>query len=307
MRAGEVGDEEATAASAALSILHEIWGGDAFTARDVVKAMTIEPKIAVVNANARRRRRKGAGRSHRRRFGRTGRQTVGPADRAQHRQAVPEASCRPARMDRRRPAGRYAAQVHRPQRKHLPRRGVRPPGRSQVGECGERGECFGRRWWRRQCFSAGCGTRDAAMEGSAMSTSPAFMGNYACRGGVSASGQGAVAEKTFAPAGTEPDIIPHIPRNASPDPARSGNVGKEGNGSAGSGGSDSVFSPGCRSAGAAMERSAVSAAGISGVTSPTWGCDVGSAARSLDRKEIRSSPDRPKHSPFSPHSPEWAP
>src|SRR4051812_49745097 len=41
--------------------------------------------------------------------------------------------------------------------------------------------------------------------------------------------------------------------------------------------------------------------------SPTWRCDVGSAARSLDRKEIRSGPDRPKHSPFSPHSPEWAP
>jgi hypothetical protein len=32
MRIGEVGDEEATAASAALSILHEIWGGDPFTA-----------------------------------------------------------------------------------------------------------------------------------------------------------------------------------------------------------------------------------------------------------------------------------
>ena len=44
MRAGEAGDEEATAASAALSVLQEIWSGDAFTARDVVKAMTIEPK-----------------------------------------------------------------------------------------------------------------------------------------------------------------------------------------------------------------------------------------------------------------------
>ena len=40
MRAGEVGDEEATAASAALTILQEIWGAAAFTARDVVKAMT---------------------------------------------------------------------------------------------------------------------------------------------------------------------------------------------------------------------------------------------------------------------------
>ena len=40
MRAGEVGDEEASAASAALTILREIWGGGAFTAKDVVKAMT---------------------------------------------------------------------------------------------------------------------------------------------------------------------------------------------------------------------------------------------------------------------------
>ena len=80
------------------------------------------------------------------------------------------------------------------------------------------------------------------MECSAMSTSPVVKENYACRGEVSAPRQGAVAENKFAPAGTEPDI-PHIPRNAHPDPARSGNVGKEGNGSAGSGGSDSVFLP----------------------------------------------------------------
>jgi hypothetical protein len=45
MRAGEAGDEEASAASAALTILREIWEGRAFTAKDVVKAMTIEPKI----------------------------------------------------------------------------------------------------------------------------------------------------------------------------------------------------------------------------------------------------------------------
>ena len=144
MRAGEVGDEEATAASAALSILHEIWGGRTFTARDVVKAMTIEPKIGVVNANERRRRRQGAGRSHRRRFGRTGRQALGSADGAQHRQAVPEAPRRPARMDRRRPTGRHAAQVHRPQREHLPRRGQRLSGGGGIGGCGERGECFRR-------------------------------------------------------------------------------------------------------------------------------------------------------------------
>src|SRR4029079_1383895 len=36
MRAGEAADEEAGAASAALSVLHEIWGGTSFTARDVV-------------------------------------------------------------------------------------------------------------------------------------------------------------------------------------------------------------------------------------------------------------------------------
>ena len=45
MRASEVGDEEATAASAALSILDEIWHGTSFTARDAVKAMTIELKM----------------------------------------------------------------------------------------------------------------------------------------------------------------------------------------------------------------------------------------------------------------------
>jgi hypothetical protein len=42
MRAGEFGDEEASAASAALTIIHGIWGGGAFTATDVVKAMTLE-------------------------------------------------------------------------------------------------------------------------------------------------------------------------------------------------------------------------------------------------------------------------
>jgi hypothetical protein len=42
MRAGEVGDEEASAASAALTIMGEIWGDSAFTAMDVVKAMTPE-------------------------------------------------------------------------------------------------------------------------------------------------------------------------------------------------------------------------------------------------------------------------
>jgi hypothetical protein len=42
MRAGEVGDEEASAVSAALTILREIWGEGTFTATDVVKAMTPE-------------------------------------------------------------------------------------------------------------------------------------------------------------------------------------------------------------------------------------------------------------------------
>jgi hypothetical protein len=42
MRAGEVGDEEASAASAALTIMHGIWGDRAFTAMDIVKAMMIE-------------------------------------------------------------------------------------------------------------------------------------------------------------------------------------------------------------------------------------------------------------------------
>ena len=42
LRAGEVSDEEASAASAALTIIHEIWGVENFTARDVVKVMTPE-------------------------------------------------------------------------------------------------------------------------------------------------------------------------------------------------------------------------------------------------------------------------
>jgi hypothetical protein len=45
MRAGEVGDEEASAASAALTVLREIWGSSTFTARDVVKTMMPESKI----------------------------------------------------------------------------------------------------------------------------------------------------------------------------------------------------------------------------------------------------------------------
>jgi hypothetical protein len=45
MRAGEVGDEEASAASAALTILRHTWDDRSFTGRDVVKAMTLEPRI----------------------------------------------------------------------------------------------------------------------------------------------------------------------------------------------------------------------------------------------------------------------
>jgi hypothetical protein len=40
MRIGEVGDEEATAVSTALTVMRQIWGDGAFTAMDVVKAMT---------------------------------------------------------------------------------------------------------------------------------------------------------------------------------------------------------------------------------------------------------------------------
>ena len=42
MRAGEVGDEEASAVSTALTVMREIWGDGAFTAMDVVKAMRPE-------------------------------------------------------------------------------------------------------------------------------------------------------------------------------------------------------------------------------------------------------------------------
>ena len=37
----EVGDEEASSASVALTVLREVFGGDPFTARDVVKAMKL--------------------------------------------------------------------------------------------------------------------------------------------------------------------------------------------------------------------------------------------------------------------------
>jgi hypothetical protein len=45
LRAGEVGDEEASAVSAALTILREIWNVEEFTAKDVVKVITPEPKF----------------------------------------------------------------------------------------------------------------------------------------------------------------------------------------------------------------------------------------------------------------------
>ena len=50
LRAGEAGDEEASAASAALSILQSMWGASRFTARDVVQAMTPEPKFDGTNS-----------------------------------------------------------------------------------------------------------------------------------------------------------------------------------------------------------------------------------------------------------------
>jgi hypothetical protein len=44
LRAGEAGDEEASAASTALTLLHSLWGTCHFTAGDVVRAMTPVPK-----------------------------------------------------------------------------------------------------------------------------------------------------------------------------------------------------------------------------------------------------------------------
>jgi hypothetical protein len=44
LRAGEAGDEEALAASTALTLLHSLWGTCHFTAGDVVRAMTPVPK-----------------------------------------------------------------------------------------------------------------------------------------------------------------------------------------------------------------------------------------------------------------------
>ena len=113
MRAGEVGDEEASAVSAALTIMREIWGDGAFTAMDVVKAMTPETAHRMTADKAKAE-------AHRRRVGRAGRQAVGSADCAQHRKAFPEASCRSTRMDRRRPGGRHTQEIRGAQREYLP-------------------------------------------------------------------------------------------------------------------------------------------------------------------------------------------
>jgi hypothetical protein len=45
LRAGEVGDEEASAVSAILTLFRQVWGDQVFTAKDVVKVMTPEPKF----------------------------------------------------------------------------------------------------------------------------------------------------------------------------------------------------------------------------------------------------------------------
>src|SRR5262249_2985228 len=45
MRAGEVGDEEASAVSAALTTLRETWGGEGFTAKMGANAITPESEI----------------------------------------------------------------------------------------------------------------------------------------------------------------------------------------------------------------------------------------------------------------------
>src|SRR5262249_25664193 len=45
LRAGEVEDEEASAVSAVLALFREIWKQDTFTAKDVLKVMTPDPKL----------------------------------------------------------------------------------------------------------------------------------------------------------------------------------------------------------------------------------------------------------------------
>jgi hypothetical protein len=47
LRAGEAGDEEASAVSTALTLLHSLWGPCHFMAKDVVRAMTPVPKLDV--------------------------------------------------------------------------------------------------------------------------------------------------------------------------------------------------------------------------------------------------------------------
>jgi hypothetical protein len=53
MRAGEAGDEEASATSAALTILHEIWPGDGFSAKQAVKVIVKGMDLAAVDDVAR--------------------------------------------------------------------------------------------------------------------------------------------------------------------------------------------------------------------------------------------------------------
>jgi hypothetical protein len=45
LRAGEIGDEEASAVSTILTLFREVWDNQVFTTKDVVKVMTPEPKF----------------------------------------------------------------------------------------------------------------------------------------------------------------------------------------------------------------------------------------------------------------------
>src|SRR3954447_3359445 len=127
---------------------------------------------------------------------------------------------------------------------HNPRGGH--PNLEGLGNVGKEGKRSTANDGGDSVFTARYEPRTAAMERSAVSTSPAVRANRACRGDGSASGRGAVAEKTFAPAATGPNIprIPHFPRNRHPDPAEAGNVGKKGKPPAASRPNHSVFGQG---------------------------------------------------------------
>ena len=108
MKAGEVGDEEATAASVALIAMHEIWGHHSFTAKDVVEAMTPEDADDQAKAESIANALEGL---DGKRFG--------SPDSAQRRKALPKTPGRSTFMDRGRTNGCHIETVGGHNRQYL--------------------------------------------------------------------------------------------------------------------------------------------------------------------------------------------